>query len=258
MPEIIILMYHMIRDADSRREERFACSPDRFASQLKAARRKHYVPVSLEQVHDHLAGLAQLPDRAITVTLDDGYADNHANAWPILAREGFPATVFVTVNTVGGENRWMTRDDYPARPMLNWSQIREMHSAGIRFGSHTLNHPRLSSLPRNAAAREIGDAKKVLEDKLGSRVDSFAYPYGDLNEQAVDLVREAGYAIACTTRPGLNRDRIDPLRLQRIEIEGTDPPWKVLQKMHYGSHQAGLFEPMKYYWRRAGEKIRAG
>ena len=111
MPELSILMYHMICDTDSSLERRFACSPRRFATHLRALRKHGYTPVSLARVEDHVAGRSPLPQKAVAITLDDGYADNLTNAWPVLEQEQFPATVFVAVDSVGGQNDWMAKDN---------------------------------------------------------------------------------------------------------------------------------------------------
>lgn len=258
MPELSILMYHMICEPSSSQERRFACPTERFRSHLQSVRHHGYQPVSLAQVQDHVTGQAKLPEKAVAITLDDGYADNLANAWPVLSEECFPATVFVAVNRIGGFNDWMQAEGYPRRSMLSWGEIRELHSAGIEIGSHTLSHPRLSRLQTNAAQREIAESKSTLEDRLGAGIARFAYPYGDLDERVVDLVREAGYSSACSTRPGFNRTGTDAFLLRRIEVEGTDAPWRVRQKIRYGTNDAGALQPLKYYWQQASNRLGIG
>jgi peptidoglycan/xylan/chitin deacetylase (PgdA/CDA1 family) len=257
MSRFCILMYHMVAEPRSEAERRFAIPPRRFASHMAALTAKGYVPVSLAEVQAHLRDGQALPERAVAVTLDDGFADNYTDALPILQQQGIAATVFVAVDTVGRENRWMGSNGWPTRPMLDWGQIREMHSAGIGIGSHTRSHPRLSSLDRESARAEIREAKQILEDKLGTAVEHFAYPYGDWCGETVELVREAGHTLACSTRSGFNRRDVDPLLLRRIEVYGTDPAWKLLQKLRFGTNDAGLLEPAKYYWSRLAARFKA-
>jgi peptidoglycan/xylan/chitin deacetylase (PgdA/CDA1 family) len=250
-------MYHMVAEPRSREEARYAIRPRRFAAHMRALRESGYRLVSLDEIQSGLSGGGEVPDRAVAVTLDDGFADNHSDAFPILQRFGVPATIFLAHNAIGGENRWMQTAGYPGRRMLEWAQILEMRSAGIGFGSHTLSHPRLSALGREAAEAEIRGAKQALEDRLGEPVDHFAYPYGDWCGETVELVREAGHRLACSTRSGFNRPDVDPLLLRRIEVYGTDPTWKLMQKLRYGTNDAGLSQPVGYYWRRIRARLGA-
>jgi peptidoglycan/xylan/chitin deacetylase (PgdA/CDA1 family) len=106
--------------------------------------------------------------------------------------------------------------------MLSWNEVAEMHRAGVSFGSHTATHPILSLTNRDAARRELAESKRAIEERLGSRVDGFAYPNGaraDFHAETKDLLRETGYDYAVTTLPGANEPGCDPFELRR------ETPW---------------------------------
>jgi peptidoglycan/xylan/chitin deacetylase (PgdA/CDA1 family) len=111
-----------------------------------------------------------------------------------------------------------------AKPrMLTWAQIREMHQAGIEFGSHTVSHPILSQIPKASVLWEVCESKRHLSEQLGVPVSSFAYPNGsaaDYNNDVKDALRASGYAYAVTTRAGVNRAFDNPFELKR------DLPWQ--------------------------------
>jgi peptidoglycan/xylan/chitin deacetylase (PgdA/CDA1 family) len=67
---------------------------------------------------------------------------------------------------------------------------------GFTVANHTLRHPHLTQLPPEQARREIEDGRDALEELFGYRIDGFAYPYGDQNEEVRELVRSAGHLYA--------------------------------------------------------------
>jgi len=80
---------------------------------------------------------------------------------------------------------------------------------------------------RSAAAQreEIQQSKTYLEQVLGSPVTSFAYPYGrqsDYTAETVALVREAGFACACSASANVVRRAADPFRLPRLHVQDWD------------------------------------
>ena len=117
----------------------------------------------------------------------------------------------------------------------------------VDFGAHTLNHVCLSDIDLDTARKEISESKAIIEKNLGAEVKHFAYPYGLLNEQVVKLVKEAGFESACTTRSGFNNKSTDMFKLRRIEIFGNDSLWKVKQKLQFGTNEASVLQPLKYY-----------
>ncbi len=95
----------------------------------------------------------------------------------------------------------------------------------IEIGAHTMTHPVLAAHPSAVQKEEILKSKKSLESELGHPVDSFAYPYGtrdDYTHETVGILRELGFASACTTTPGLNARDCDPFQLRRVVVRDWD------------------------------------
>jgi peptidoglycan/xylan/chitin deacetylase (PgdA/CDA1 family) len=123
---------------------------------------------------------------------------------------------------LGEVRKW--RVDAPARRPghrpLSVGEIGRLQQGGlVEVGAHTVNHPLLSGLPLASQRHEIGEGKVRLEQILGHGVSSFAYPYGkaqDYAAETVDIVRQAGFACACSTIASVVRRSSDPFQLPRV------------------------------------------
>lgn len=93
--------------------------------------------------------------------------------------------------------------------LMNWDELRTMTAHPlVTIGAHTVNHRNLKRLADADARREIGDVRRILEEKLGQEPRHLAYPYGYASAVAcreVAFARDAGYASAVTTRHGVLR-----------------------------------------------------
>lgn len=92
----------------------------------------------------------------------------------------------------------------------------------IEVGAHTVTHPFLSKLSVSFQQQEIKQSKVNLEELIDAEISSFAYPHGNYNEITIDLVREAGFASACSTKPNKIRGNIDLFQLPRFEVQNWD------------------------------------
>lgn len=99
----LILMYHRVSEP--------ACDPwllsitrEHFAQQLEVLKRETR-PIALQELRRGLE-TGRLPDRAVVVTFDDGYADNFLNARPVLEKLGIPATYFVVSGPLGSRREF--------------------------------------------------------------------------------------------------------------------------------------------------------
>jgi peptidoglycan/xylan/chitin deacetylase (PgdA/CDA1 family) len=93
-----ILAYHRV--CDTWFDPLSMClSPELFERNLRHIRAQ-YLPLTLEEGLYLLREGKKLPEKAVALTFDDGYADNLSTALPLLKHYGIPATVFINVNAV--------------------------------------------------------------------------------------------------------------------------------------------------------------
>lgn len=107
---------------------------------------------------------------------------------------------------------------------MTWDHVREMSHAGMEFGSHTVSHPILSTIADPALLRrELEDSKARLESETGRPVIAIAYPVGGpnaVNDEVLAATGQAGYRIAFTYQPGVNKLRTcKRFMLKRIAVE---------------------------------------
>jgi peptidoglycan/xylan/chitin deacetylase (PgdA/CDA1 family) len=72
----------------------------------------------------------------------------------------------------------------------------------VEIGSHGLTHTDLTKADDLTLTSEVAGSRAVLAELTGAPVDGFCYPYGTLDQRAVDAVRHAGYTYACAIDPG--------------------------------------------------------
>jgi peptidoglycan/xylan/chitin deacetylase (PgdA/CDA1 family) len=107
---------------------------------------------------------------------------------------------------------------------MTWDQVRALHRSGFDIGAHTRTHVDLGKSSGDAARDEIFGSRRELEDRLSTRVDVFAFPYGrpdNCSEANRRLVQAAGFCCCCSCFGGVNGPGQDPFRLARIPIS----PW---------------------------------
>jgi peptidoglycan/xylan/chitin deacetylase (PgdA/CDA1 family) len=211
------LTYHRFGAA---RRDPFSVSEADFAAQMEWLAEGGRA-LSLSALADFVAGRAGAPRDGVLVTIDDGSASLLGIAAPILARHRIPAVAFVCPGLVG-------RDGSPLgapERNLGWDELAKLAEAGLVLGSHSLTHRSLAALEDSELREELARSRELIEARLGSRVDAFAYPFGtraDFDARTTRLLRECGYRIAFTSQHGAIRAGQDPLLLPRTKVEGGE------------------------------------
>ncbi|MEV7505325.1 polysaccharide deacetylase family protein [Streptomyces sp. NPDC093018] len=209
-----VLMYHSVATAPSAATRTLSVTPDAFAEQLSLIGESGSTPVTAAELAAHWRGGRPLPARPVLITFDDGYEGVHRHALPLLARHGFPATLFVSTGWLRGAYDTGGGLD----TMLDWHQVRRLAASGVEIGGHSHTHPQLDQLDETALEAELVRCTEILTGELGARPLSFAYPYGYSSRRVRRAVRAAGYAQALAVGNGLARRAQGPYALRRVTV----------------------------------------
>lgn len=107
--------------------------------------------------------------------------------------------------------------DVTKRPMSP-DEIRRTASDLVEFGSHSMTHAWLPSLPDDEQHREIVDSLEECQDLTGHKPSAFAYPYGMFDNQTKKAVAAAGFDCACTTQNLAVSSRSPTYALPRLAV----------------------------------------
>ena len=219
-----VLMYHSILNGGEDKVSpyyRTTTSPKIFAEQMELLRAEGFRGVNLQEGRELLRrGSAE---KIVAVTFDDGFRDFYTQAFPVLKQHSFSATMFLPTAFI--DNKPLR---FKERECMTWNEVRELHNAGIEFGSHTVNHPKLYELDFAQIRTELEVSKSVIEEKLGAAISSFAYPYAfpsadrQFVEALEELLKGAGYECNATTRIGRVSTDDDPFTLKRLPVNSAD------------------------------------
>lgn len=207
--KVPILTYHYISTAapDDLTRQSLAVPAEVFDGQMQYLSQNGFTTITLDDLYNYFYREVPLPPKPVIITLDDGYYDAYVNAFPIFKKYNFKATIFLPTDL-------METSIY-----LHWSQIQEMASSGnIVFGSHTRQHKWLPGQNMETLSNEIVESKRILEEKLGTKVNWFSYPYGASDGQVRSIVQKANYLGAVTTLPGEWNSQSEIYSLRRVKI----------------------------------------
>jgi peptidoglycan/xylan/chitin deacetylase (PgdA/CDA1 family) len=122
-----ILIYHSVQEDPNQVADSLgaiAHSSKVFQGQMELLAREFH-PVDLNQLAAFVRGETELPERAVAITFDDGYADNYHSAMPILNRLGIPAAFYVTVDCIES-----CRLPWPSRVRFSFRTTRRKEFVG--------------------------------------------------------------------------------------------------------------------------------
>ena len=221
MSDVLVLCYHAVSE---HWPSELAVSPGLLDEQITALERRGYRATTFTRA------VTDPPwRRTLAITFDDAYRSTLDLAAPVLARHSVPGTVYAPTDWVGHEEpmSWPGIEEWSGGPhsdellCLTWDGLGELAEQGWEVGSHTRSHPRLPQVDDAALARELGESRELILERLGT-CESIAYPYGDYDERVASAAGAAGYR-AAGTLTGLPH-AASPLSWPRVGIYPGNRP----------------------------------
>jgi peptidoglycan/xylan/chitin deacetylase (PgdA/CDA1 family) len=201
-----ILLYHRI--AISPIDSQYYVPPEKFEQQMKLLHDWEYTVIPIELLVKSIRESAELPPRPVIITFDDGDISVYETAFPIMQKYGLTGVAYIVGN-------YMNTEGY-----MTAGQIKELAAAGWEIGSHSRSHRDLTKLRVPIQRQEIYQARRDLEQATGVQVNTFAYPFGFMNDSVGSQVHAAGYIAAMGLGFTSDQGRSNLFWLQRRDVQG--------------------------------------
>ena len=220
---IPILMYHSISDVKEHSHPYYHVntSPTVFESHMRYLSENNYDAINLRDMSDNFD--ADHSAKQVVITFDDGFRDFFTTAFPILKKYNFSATVFLPTGFIDNE-----RLSFKDKECMTWDEVRQLSAEGIIFGSHTATHHQLITLTNTEIEHELLHSKKIIEDNLGTTINTFSYPYKFPDEnksfkiRLQDLLIKCGYKYGVSTRIGTTSKKDNTYFMKRLPVNSND------------------------------------
>lgn len=193
--ELPILMFHYVTSRpDELPQDSNNIPIQNFEDDLKTLHDNGYTTLSGSEAEKVITQKEKPSNKMVWLTFDDGSVTLYTEIFPLLKKYNMHATGFIITGFV----------DNNQGGILTWAQIKEMKASGlVDFGSHTVDHPDLSTLSDDAQQTELANSKADLDKELNQNTNIICYPAGGYNQDTLNIAQNLGYKFGLLD-PGRN------------------------------------------------------
>ncbi len=189
--------------------------------------KEKYNVKSLNLIVDTIINDGQLPKNIIGISVDDADRSFLTTGWPAFKEKNFPVTLFVNTSTIVENNK-----NY-----LNWNEIRKLKSEGVNIGAHSHTHDHMPDLTIEQIKKEIETSNKIFLRELGEIPSLFAYPYGETNQEIIDLLKTYKFKVAFGQHSGVINETSNMYYLPRFSL---NEKYGAIDRVKFAANAKGL------------------
>ncbi len=202
-------------------------SLDQFDLHIKEFSKEKYSVKSIEFIIDTINNDGELPVNTLGISIDDADKSFYEIGWPKFKENNLPVTLFVNTSTIHKNNK-----NY-----LNWDQIRELVSEGVSIGAHSHSHYHMSDLTFDEIRKEIETSNNIFLRELGKIPSLFAFPYGEANEEIINLLKEYKFKVAFGQHSGVINETSNMYYLPRFSL---NQKYGEIERVRFAANAKGL------------------
>ncbi len=239
---IPVLMLHKIVDKEYSSKHKIYMEVSRFERLLRSLVFLGFNTVTFNEIQTAFERGTALPRKPVILTFDDGYQNNLRYVVPLLQKYKMRAVIYLLADTSLTHNSWDTDTDSsePMDVLMSTEERKALFETHcFEVGSHGFAHRDLTTMRDDEAFQEIAGSKSALEREFGTKIISFAYPYGRHNERHAQMVQSDDYAfgVGTDTYISLSQDRF---RIYRPNLFPTTSIVSLWMKTRpwYGNYKA--------------------
>ena len=196
-------------------------------SHVNELTKEKYNILSLNFIVDTIINDGELPNNTIGISVDDADKSFFEIGWPLFKKNNIPVTLFVTTGTIARNNK----------SYLNWDQIRKLRDEGVTIGAHSHTHAHMPDIKIEDARKEIELSNKIFLKELGEIPSLFAFPYGEANNELIDLLKEYKFKVAFGQHSGIINETSNMYYLPRFSL---NEKYGEIERVKFAASSKGL------------------
>ena len=223
-----ILMYHSILKNNN--GSKYIVSPSALENDLKFLQDNGYTTILIQDLIDYVYNGAELPEKPVVLTFDDGCYNNYVYVYPLLKKYNAKAVISIV-----GEytDRYSDKPDpNPNYEYLSWDEATELMESGYieiqnhTYNLHSMNKGRSGCKKKRGESAEqyeqllnsdIGLLQQKCEQHLGKAPTAFTYPFGSVSTASYDIIRSLGFKASLSCEEGVNELDRSPEKLYMLK-----------------------------------------
>ncbi len=219
-----VFMYHKF---DVSKYPSTSVTLEQFEKHIEELTKEKYSIKSLEYIVDTIINDGILDDNTIGISVDDADKSFLSVGWPLFKANNIPVTLFVTTGTIVKNNK----------SYLNWDQIRKLKNEGVTIGAHAHTHSHMPDLTAEEIINEIEISNKIFLKELGEIPNLYAHPYGEANEELIEILKSYKYKVAFGQHSGIINETSNLYYLPRFSLNER---YAEIDRVKFAANAKGL------------------